>query len=220
MNRPAKIAVSVVAIILLLAATTYGWRTYSNKKKLKELQAKAAERFSQPPSAPGASPGRGREGFREFREQLQSLPESYQQDFRQSMGAMFMQREEQKMDKYLVLSKVERKKFLDKEIIEGEKRRKEWEARRKQREAERPQTVSTNGGNAGSGQPAGGGGGPDANGRRDGQRGGGSWRGGSLSARLDSTSPQFRAKRAEYRRDMEQRRKELGLPADSRPGRR
>ncbi|MCL4748441.1 MAG: hypothetical protein KJZ83_23970, partial [Burkholderiaceae bacterium] len=132
-------------------------------------------------------------------QQVEALPVAYQQQFRQSMGNLFMQREEQRYDEYLSLDKVERKKYLDKVIAEGEQRRKQWEARRKQMEAERAQqAASATAGQTGAGAPA------PAN------RGG--WGNRSQSARLDRTSPELRAKRAEFRRDMEQRRKERGLP--------
>ncbi len=199
MNRAVKTAVGIVVVLLLLVGTGFGWRAYVNSRKLDELQAKAAEMVSQPrPAANGANPGdRGRfEGFRELRKEVEKLPEPYQQEFRQSMGNMFRSRVEKRLDEYLALTRFERKKHLDQEIAEGEQRR-------KQRDAERARGSATGGGN-GSGAPGGG------------DRGRG-WPGGrgSLSARLDSTSPAFRAKWSEYRRDMEIRRKELGLPAES-----
>jgi hypothetical protein len=205
MNKPTRVAMILVLVILLLIGGVYGFRAYANGRKLDALQMQAAEMFSQPrdSSSSGNSEQR-REGYREMRQQVEALPEAYQQQFRQSMSSMFMQREERRMDEYLSLSKVERKKYLDKQIVEGERRRKEWEARRKQYEAERAKQASA-GGNADNGENAGRQGNNGGNGNR--------WRGGwSQSARLDRTSPEFRAKRAEYRRDMEQRRKELGLP--------
>lgn len=216
MNRAAKIAIGVVVVLLLLAATTYGWRSYSYNHKLDHLQAKAKEMMGQPRPAPGASNGgdrRGFEGFRALNKEVRELPEAYQQQFYRSMGNIRERREEQKLDEYLKLTKLERRKYLDKEIAEGEKRRKEWEARRKQREVESGnRSAGANGGGGGGpgGPPNATAGGPP---RGDGNRGG--WGGGrSMSARLDRTTPEQRAKMAEYRRDMENRRKELGLPAD------
>ena len=211
MNRTAKIAIGIVVTVLFLFAVTYGWRAYANGRKLDQLQVKVQEAFSQSQSSGGE---RGRfEGFREIRDEVEALPESYQQQFRKSMGNMFQQRDEKRYDDYFKLTKLERKKHLDKQITESEQRRKRWQAERAKRDAERAQSGPANGG------AAGGPGGPPNAGRGDGQRGGGGpgrWGGGGLSARLDSTSPEFRAKRTEYRRDMEQRRKELGLPADPR----
>ena len=212
MNRATKIVLGIVVAVLFLFAATYGWRAYANGRKLDQLQVKAQEAFSQPPAAGGE---RGRfEGFREIRGEVEALPESYQQQFRQSMGNMFQQREEKRYDDYFKLTKLERKKHLDKKITEDEKRRKEWQARRTQRDSQRAQGGPANGGTAGGRGGPGGPGGPPNGGRGGG--GPGRWGGGGLSARLDSTSPEFRAKRTEYRRDMEQRRKELGLPADPR----
>jgi hypothetical protein len=204
MNQTAKRTAGVVVALLLLVALVYGWRSYWNGRKLKQLQAKAAEIMSQPTPAGPPTGRRGPAGFSEIRDQVEALPASYQQQFRRSMGNMFQHRQEQRFDEYFKLSKAERRKYLDKEIAESEKDRKEREARRKQREA---QTAS---GNTPGGPPSGGGGGP-GNGGRNG------WGGGrSQSARLDSTSPSFRAKMAEYRHDMNQRRAELGLPTNTR----
>lgn len=204
-NNRIRMAIIVAAVLLLLGGGTYGFRTYANSRKLNALQTKAAEMFSQqgqgfgPGTSSPASDEQRRANFRELHEQVATLPESYQQQFHQSMGNMFMQRAEQRFDEYLALSKPERKKYLDKVIAEGEQRRKQWEARRKQMETERAQQVAANGTN-GANPP-----GPGNNDHRP--RGG--W--GSQSGRLDRTSPEFRAKSAVFRRDMEQRRKELGL---------
>jgi hypothetical protein len=213
MNRTAKIAIGVVLVLLLAVASTYGWRSFANRRKLHQLQAKASEMLSKPPSS--NSGGRARfEGFREMREEVRSLPEAYQQQFRQSMGNMFQRNMERQFDEYLALDKVERKKYLDKKITEDEKRRKEREARNKQRQTTQARNGSTAGGNNG-------GAGSSQGGPQNSPPGGGRgrWGNGSLSTRLDNTSPQFRAKFSAYRRDMEQRRKERGLPAD-RGGRR
>jgi hypothetical protein len=194
MNQTVKKTIGVAVALLLLVAIVFGWRSYWNGRKLKQLQAKAAEIISQP-----APDRRGPSGFGEIREQVEALPTSYQQQFRRSMGNMFQRSQEQRFDEYFKLTKPERQKYLDKEIAESEKRRKEGEARRKAREAQ-----------VASGQaPGGAGNGQDGGGRG---RGGG----GGMSARLDRTSPAFRAKMSEYRREMNQRRAELGLPVNVR----
>ena len=199
MNQTAKRTAGVFVGLLLLVALVYGWRAYWNGRKLQQLQAKAAEIMSQPAPAGAPTGRRGPAGFSEIRDQVEALPASYQQQFRRSMGNMFQRNQEQRFDEYLKLSKPERQKYLDKEIAEGEKRRKEGEARRKAREAQVASGQAPNG--AGNGQDRGGRG-----------RGGG----GGMSARLDSTSPAFRAKMTEYRREMNQRRAELGLPVNVR----
>lgn len=208
MNKPTRITLIVVLVILVLLGGVYGFRALANQRKLNALQTKAAEMFSQPRES-NASGGDRREGFRELREQVDALPAAYQQQFRQSMGNLFMRREEQRYDEYLALNKVDRKKYLDQQIMEGEKRRKEWEARRKQAEAERAQQAAASAGAQNGGNAAGGNGGNQGNSDRGRGGWGGRW---SQSARLDHSSPELRAKRAEYRRDMERRRKELGLP--------
>jgi hypothetical protein len=212
MNKPTRIAITVVVILLLFTGTIYGWRSYSNNRKLADLKAKVKEMAETPPERGPREPGTDRgSGFREIREQVRELPESYQQQFRQSMANSFQSRDERRLDEYLKLGPAERRKHLDKEIAEREERRKEWEARRQQQQA----SGENNRGNGGPRAEGGGGG--------DGARSGGgpprgSWgRGGrGMSARLDNTTPAYRAKRAEYRRDMEARRKQLGLPTSGR----
>jgi hypothetical protein len=203
MKQSAKITGGIVATLLLLVALVYGWRSYWNGRKLQQLQAQVAEKMSQQ-AATGSSPGRRGPGggFNdEIRQQVEALPASYQQQFRRSMGNMFQRNQEKRFDEYFKLSKPERQKYLDKEIAQSEKRRKEGEARRKQREAQASSGVASNGGPGGGNRPGGFGG-----------RGGG----GGQGARLDRTSPAFRAKMTEYRRDIAQRRAELGLPVNVR----
>jgi hypothetical protein len=203
MNSKLKKTLTAGGFVLLLAAAVYGWRAYSYGNKVKQLQAQAAEAFAQA-NAPGAASGPGGRGgfrseqFREVRAQVESLPEYYQQQFQQSMGNMFMRREEQRLDNYFKMSKAEKQKYLDKQIAEAEKRRMEIEARRARATA-----------NASVGNGSG-----DANrGPGGGNRGGWGGRGGGMSARLDRTSPAMRAKMSEYRRDMEARRAQLNLPS-------
>lgn len=218
MNRKVKISVGVALILLLLVATTYGWRSFSNNRKLSELQAKAVEVMDQPRTEGERGRG-GFEAFRELNEQVRELPEEYRREFYESMGRMRERRFEKELDAYFAMSTLERRKHLDKQIAEGEKRRKEFEARRQQREAQGGGQSGNRGGNAGvaqggrsgGGPPGGGQAGPPREGRGPGGPPGGRW---SMSARLDRSTPEMRAKMTEYRRDMEQRRKELGLPAD------
>lgn len=210
MNKSTRIAVTVVVILLLFTGTIYGWRSYSNSRKLADLKAKVKEMAETPPERGPREPGADRgSGFREIRDQVRELPESYQQQFRQSMANSFQSREERRLDDYLKLSKVERRKYIDKEIAEQEARRKEWEARRQQRQASGENNRGNGGPRAEGGRGPGGG---------EGARGGGpprgNWGGGGrgMSARLDNSTPALRAKRAEYRRDMAARRAQLGLP--------
>jgi hypothetical protein len=193
MNKPARIAAIAAAILLLLSGTIYGWRSYSNGRKLAELKAQVKAMAENPPERGPREAGAERgSDFGEIRERVRELPESYQQQFRRSMANSFQSRDERRLDAYLKLSPAERRKHLDKEIAEREERRKEWEARRRQRQA----SGENNRGNGGPRAEAGRGG----DGARDGGSGPprGNWGGGGrgMSARLDNSTPAYRAKRA------------------------
>ncbi len=205
MNRLTRISLVVVALLLLLVGTVYAWRGYSNRKKVQQLLASMTNRPE------GQRPDR--DAFRAMHEEVRTLPAAYQQQFNSAMRDRFMAREQKRMDDFFKLSKEEQRKELDKRIAEDEKRRKEREQQRKEREAQAKASGNTgSNGNSSSGNdrsgngsqgggPPGGGGGP------------GGWGGNrGLAARLDNTTPEFRATMAAYRQAMTQRRAELGLP--------
>jgi hypothetical protein len=193
-------ALGVLLLLLaFLAGTVYGWQSWSNHSKVKALQAEIAASMQEG--------GRNRERSREIRDQVKELPASYQQDFRRGMRDMFQARQEQRMRDYLALDKAARREELLKRIAEDEKRRAEWEKRRKEREAE----LAKNGGQRDGGQGGQGQGGNGSGGQGGGGPGGGGG-GRGLAARLDNSTPQGRAAMAEYVRDMNQVRRELGMP--------
>jgi hypothetical protein len=208
MNRPTRITLIALAILLLLGSSVYAWRSYSNKAKVRDLLTKTAEMMG---SGPGGPPSpEGRERFREIREEVKALPESYQQAFNQSRDRMFQSQMEKRLDDFFKLSPAERTKELDKRIAESERRRKEREARQNNQQAR------ASGGPPGGGGPNGGNGAPGG-GRWGGPGGGGpGGRGGGLSGSLDRSTPEMRAKHAAYRRAMDQRRAQVGLPPSRR----
>ena len=161
----------------------------------------------------GRGPG-GREKFREMRDQVKALPASYQQEFRKGMRDMFQDRMEKRMRDYLAMDKASRRADVLKQNAEDEKRRAEREKRRQEREAQAAKNGGSSNsqrgnGQGGSGNGNGNGNGPDGSNGQQGGRGGG---GGGLAARLDNSTPQFRAMMAEYVRDINRVRIEEGLP--------
>lgn len=134
-----------------------------------------------------------REKYREIRNQVEQLGEEAQRAFRREMRGMMEARIEQRFDEFFAApTPQERNKVLDKHINEMEK------MRAKMKDRKQPDRSK------GQGQVA--------QGRPPGGRG----RGG-MQDRLDRTTPEQRAKRAEYRKAMEQRRKDRGLPQPSWP---
>ncbi len=102
---------------------------------------------------------------------------------------------QQRLDQYFTAAPRDRVAMLDKEITA-----------QRQREARRSQQAKTAKASS-TGKMAGREGGPP-----NGPRGG-------MQKMLDNTSPKFRAQMAEYRRDMNERRRALGLPPSRGPRR-
>ena len=237
MNRGTKISIVVAILILLCGGTGFAYRAgwlweTAEQKKVEELKQQLQTQFKDQKSAMPRP-----QFFDSIRKQVADLPQQYQQQFRDSARNMFMNEMERRADEYLKMSPPERRKELDKRIAEMEQMRKQFEQRRKEQAASGT-AVAQNGGGAASGGPgaasggpgatSGGpptaapgagppGGGPPPNGPRGGPFGGPPG-GGGLSGILDNTSPAFRAKMSVFMRDMENRRKELGLPVMGPPG--
>ena len=148
------------------------------------------------------------EQFAKYREKLQALPEALQKKARQQMGDLFVSRMQEKIDLVLSLPPEERDAELDKQIDEWDRRRASWEKRREQQNANAEQTTNAEGNKQGAGASS-----EKKSGRRRGwwtnarkeQRA--TWRRDLLSR----TPPEQRAKWHEYRRLMNDRRKERGL---------
>lgn len=153
-------------------------------------------------------------------EQLRTVPRAYRDQAAREAGRYFEARDRAEMDSYFALPADRRQAELDRRIRADEERRKTWQAERERREQQRAAAGTAA---AGSGprrqgdapQPAAQAGGPPPGGGR---------RGGTEDSRnerskrqIDRSTPEERARRAEYRRAVEERRTQLGLGA-RRPG--
>ena len=210
-NRSTKISLLIAVLILLVGSTALLYRAgwlweNAEQKKVRELKTQLASTLKDQKSM-RPSP----QLFQSLWKQVESLPKQYQQQFGESARNIFMGEMERRIDDYMKMTPPERKKELDKRIAEMEQGRKQFEKRRKEQQANSTNAVAQAGGGPGAGTPPGGPppGGPRGGGPFGGPPGG---RGGGLSGILDNTSPEFRAKMSVVMRDMEQRRKELGLP--------
>jgi hypothetical protein len=133
------------------------------------------------------------------------------------VGRLFEARERAEIDSYFGLPPGRRQAEIDRRIQADE-------ARRKAREAERSRRDEQGGGQRPTGQAQGG---PPGPGTGGGATGNAPARGGRMvteddrnarsKSRIDRTSPDARARQTEYRRVIDERRKQLGLPP--RPGR-
>jgi hypothetical protein len=210
-QKPIRIAIIVALLLLACGGTGYAYRRgwlweTAEQKKVEELEQQMAKQIAEQKS------GMPRfQAFESVRKQAESLPQQYRQQFRESVGQMFRNKFEADLDAYIRMSPPERKKELDRRIKEMEAMRKEFEKRRAQTAKSGGNgmpggaVASGAGGNgaAGSGPPSGG----------DRPRGDRPKGGRGIGGMLDNTSPEFRAKLGVFLKDLEQRRKELGLPA-------
>jgi hypothetical protein len=139
--------------------------------------------------------GRTPEERRELFGQLRAETEKLSAEDRAKLAAERRQRFEAEIARYSALSAAEKKKLLDEQIDRMESMRRQ---------------NTNNGANAG---PPPGAGIPNSGGQQKTPE----QRERRRQERLDQTSPEFRAQMDQYRKDMEQRRQQRGLPSS--PGR-
>ena len=159
--------------------------------------AKIEEIRAQMEAAPEA---RRREFFGQMRDEFKNLRPESREQLRDEWRERGEARDQKRLNDFFAKTKAQQIAEINEQIKEEEQRRKERDQRRAQD------------GNRGGNQARGGPGNAQRGG--DGNRGS-RGRGDSLERRksyLDSTTPQARAQRSEYRSMREARRKELGLP--------
>lgn len=142
---------------------------------------------------------------------MRDVPEQYREQAEREMGRLWAARERAETGSYFSLPAKERQAELDRRIKAEDERRQRWLAERGDR--------GPRGADGGGGRQEGGG---RAQGGETGRTGGsgGGQRGGSEESRtawakrrIDRSTPEERAQRAEYRRAIEARRTQLGLPS-------
>lgn len=184
----------LVALALVLTTAVLAWYFWPDRH-LAAVKSLRAELFSQ--AGRQLPEDERRQKFEQLRAEEKMLSSSQRRGLR-SEG---MQRRAAEINRYFHLPKDEKTKYLDDLIAREEKRRQEWQARAA----------------AGGGPPGGQRGGPPGSGRggplvdaadRDKRR----------SDFLDSMSATQRSEFNEFRKELNARRQQLGLPANGRPG--
>ena len=216
---------AVVLLILLLLGLAGSWSLgfFSTPKEVVALrqlvdsrlvQMEAAARTGTPPDQV-ASTG-------SVMEQLRAVPRAYRDQAAHEAGRYFEARDRAEMESYFALPPDRRQAELDRRIRADEERRKAWQAERERREQQRAAggTAATGDGRRGEGSSLGAqaqAGPPPGPG--GGRRGGGTEdsRNERSKRQIDRSTPEERARRAEYRRAVEERRTQLGL-GSRRPG--
>ena len=181
--------------------------------------------------ARGEVPFNSGAAFGTVMQKMRDVPREYRE---QQMGRLWEARERAEMGSYFALPPDKRQAELDRRIKVDEDRRKAWQADRERRDPRRgdARTASTGGdrGGPGGGTGAGaggGGGGPGGGGGGPGGGGGGppssrrssgteQSRNERSKQRIDRSTPEQRAQQSEYRRALEERRTQLGIPPSRR----
>jgi hypothetical protein len=149
-------------------------------------------------------------GFDAVRERVRDLPPALREQAGREVGRLFAARERAELDSFFNLPPERRQAELDRRIRADEERRKARDAERARREAQQPQAAAGQGG-GGTAPP----GGPPA-GQPRGRSTTEEDRNARRKSRIDASSPQERARRTEYRRAIDDRRRQLGLPTSGR----
>ena len=193
-----KVLIALVAVVVLggLAWAFIPSAADRQVAKVVELQEKLFTENSNIPRE------QRRQAFEELRNEAEKLTPEQREKMMRDNPPPFARQMQQQVVAYFDLPDDKQKAHLDKQIDEMEKRRADWDKRRSER------------GKQGDG-PRGGGGPP----------GGGFGRSTDPSKQaemrkkmLDNTSPQQRAMFGEYFKQLEDRRKERGLPPMRGPG--
>lgn len=212
---------SLAALVLLLLGSLpvlWGLGFFSTPaavaevRQLVDQQVAAYDRVARGEASFTAAPSLG-DVFGKMRD----VPPPYREQAEREMGRLWNARERAETGSYFSLPPQQRQAELDRRIKAEEERRQRWQAERGPRGQD-----GAGGGrqDGGGGRPEGGGGRPQGgDAGRPGASGGGGARGWSeenrsawIKRRIDRTSPEERAQRAEYRRALEARRTQLGLP--------
>ena len=214
--------IGLIALVAFLIAWLGGWIRFTTDPRITEiqkLQDEARQKFvvTGGPSTI-AEATEAVTMMATIRQKVEALPANLRPQAERSGSSVFRSAMRQRIDAYFTLPPEKRQAELDRQIKQEEMMRKAFETAGKV-------AGFFGGGPPGGGQGSGqGGSGGQANSQGSGQGGGGppggppqgasqenvnKWRKGII----DSTTPEQRARYVEYRRAMDQRRKELGMPS-------
>jgi len=210
---------ALLALLAFLVAWLGGWIRFTTDPRvaeIKKLQDEARQKFAAnggPQTIAEAT--EAVTAMATIRQKVEALPENLRGQVERNGGNMFRATMRQRIDAYFKLPPEKRQAELDRQIKQEDMMRKAFET------AGRvagffgggPPGGAQGSGQGGGGPPGGGppGGGPPGGGppQNASQESVNKWRKGII----DSTTPEQRARYVEYRRAMDQRRQELGMPS-------
>ncbi len=202
-------------LLALSVASVWAWSYWRTDPQMAKVEKLQNDLFA---AGQDQSWEQRREGWRNLRTEFEKLSTEQQRQLRDEARGQFEGRMEQRLKDFFALTPAARTAEVDKDIDRMEGMRKRFEERRRQAEQSGQPRDRDRGRDQGRGD------------RGDGRRGGngpgsgGSWRSDPQQRkerarrRLDESSPEMRAMRAEYSRLLAQRRRERGLPEFGRGG--
>lgn len=220
-------AAVVLALFLVAVPLLWAFGFFSPPQAVAEIERAVDQQVAEYERvARGEIPFGSSPSARPMFEKMREVPREYRDQVGQQMGRLWEARERAELASYFALPADKRQAELDRRIKAEEARRKQWQAEREKRDQSRGAGRSQ----AANGPPGGGrgpgGGGPGGVGPGGGRGpGGGPPRGGTQDSwnerskqRIDRSTPEQRARQTEYRRAMDERRTQLGLPTGGRRG--
>ena len=209
-----------VAVLAVLVAWLLGWISFGTDPRVAEIQKMQEEARAQ--FAEGGGPRTVVEAtaavtaMNTIRAKVEALPPHLRPQVERQGGSVFRTAMRARIDSYFTAPPEKRKAELDRQIDQEEMMRKAFEAGRA--------VAGMFGGGQSGGQQASQGGAGQGGAAQGGQQAGGSRPGGPpqggseedrnrwRKSMIDSTTPEQRARYVEYRRAMDERREQRGLP--------
>lgn len=210
--RRGLIAAAVIGLLTLVWGWAMGW--FSTPAQVLEVRAAINQQIAELDRAgKGQVPYAGPDMGRVFGA-MRDLPEDMRNQVRRDFGRLMEANETAQVNSFFNLPPAQRQAELDRRLKADEDRRKKFMADRASRGSNRGGGPRQGGGEPGSGggPPGGGPGGGRGPGGGGGPRGGGSEedRNNRRKSALDSSDPEQRARRAEYRRLLDERKQMNG----------
>jgi hypothetical protein len=213
-SRMARRAAAIALVLLCLLALFWGMGLFSSPRAVADVERLVEKQVAEYDRvARGEVPFEAAPSFGAFRDTMRDVPQEYRAQVGAQMGRLWEARERAEMASYFQLPPAQRQAELDRRIKAEEARRQAREAERAARDRARPSNGQQAGNGGQGGQQGPGGGGP-----------GNAGQGGPVSIsrteegrnqrskqRIDRSTPEERTMRAEYRRAMDARRRQLGL---------
>jgi hypothetical protein len=210
-SRMARRAAAIALILLCLLALFWGMGLFSSPRAVADVERLVEKQVAEYDRvARGEVPFEAAPSFGVFRDTMRDVPREYRAQVGEQMGRLWEARERAEMASYFHLPPKQRQAELDRRIKAEEARRQAREAERAERDRARPsngqQAANGGQGGPGGGGPGGGGAGGPPGGTRT-EEG----RNERSKQRIDRSTPEERTMRAEYRRAMDARRRQLGM---------